>query len=131
MENPATLQDVTGSFERPLTGGEAAVVPDWLGKAWRKLKNAMPALEARMQITDHTSPSWLDEQDVIDVLVAMVERKLRNPDGKRQWGDDSYNETVDTYLSSGRIYVTAEELAGLAPKVEVPENGMYSIPLVW
>jgi hypothetical protein len=75
-------------------------------------------------------PGHLDTEDVIQVLAWMVIRVLRNPEALRQWSDDTYNQTVDTALSSGLLYITDEELADLMPTAPgLPGNGMYSIPL--
>jgi hypothetical protein len=125
--NPAVPQNVTDALERPLTTDETRVLNSWLDTAWRKLRARMPALEARMDLPEG-SPGRLDEGDVRIVVVAMVERKLRNPEGRRSFTGDDYTETVDTALSSGQIYVTDEELRDLAPP-ETGAAGMYSIQL--
>ncbi|PPF56086.1 hypothetical protein C5B94_03970 [Clavibacter michiganensis] len=125
--NPATPQNVTDALERPLTPDETRVLDSWLNTAWRKLRARMPALEARMDLPEG-SPGRLDEDDVRIVLVAMVERKLRNPEGRRSLGTDDYTETIDGVLSSGQIYVTDEELRDLAPPAS-GVSGMYSIQL--
>jgi hypothetical protein len=112
VENPAVLADVEASFERPLTVDEKRVVPAWLGTAWRTLNREVRGVAARLD-------------------VAMVERKLRNPDGYRTWGGDTESSTIDSALSSGKIYVTDEERRSLAP-ADIGAgalNGMYSILL--
>jgi hypothetical protein len=77
-----------------------------------------------------TDPGHLDVDDVNRVVCWMVIRVLRNPEALRQWSDDTYNQTVDTALSSGLLYMTDEDKADLAPYAPgLPVNGMYSIPL--
>jgi hypothetical protein len=127
-EVPAGLEDVRGSFERALTGDEARVIPKWLGTAWRKLKKAVPNLKGRLAL-DESSPAALNVEDVKDVLVAMVERKLRNPDMLRSFGGDTATMTIDAEASAGKIYVTDEEKDSLAVPTAPGDSGMYSIPL--
>lgn len=124
----ADIEDVRGSFERALTADEERVIPKWLGTAWRKLKRAVPNLEGRLAL-DESSPAALDEDDVKDVLVAMVERKLRNPDMLRSFGGDTASMTIDAEASAGKIYATPDELDSLAVPTAPGDNGMYSIPL--
>lgn len=128
MENPATLEHVRSSIERPLTSDEERVIPTWLAKAWRELNRVVPAITARNELPADDL-SHLAEDDVRDVLVAMVERKVRNPDARRQWSGDDYSETVDAALSSGQIYVTETERLSLLPPAPTYGNGIYSIPL--
>ena len=129
MENPATLQHVEDTFERPLTVDEKRVVPGWLGTAWRTLTQEVRGIPARCELVEG-APGHLDEDAVKDVVVAMVERKLRNPDGFRTWNGDTEASTIDSTLSSGQIYVTAQERARLAPSDSSGgAGGFYSIPL--
>lgn len=128
MNNPATPQDVTGSFERSLTSDEQRVLPNWLDKAWRELQRVVPGIPARVALPE-TTLGHLDVDDVIDVVVAMVERKLRNPDGLRSWKGDDYDQTIDVALSSGQIYVSDTERESLMPTAPTFGTGIYSIPL--
>lgn len=128
MENPADLQDVKDSFERPLTPDEERVTPNWLDKAWRELNRVVPAISTRNALPEDDE-NHLTEDSIRDVLVAMVERKLRNPDGRVQWNGDDYGEKMDPSLTSGRIYVTDAEQASLMPPAPSYGQGIYSIPL--
>lgn len=128
IENPATVADVQASFERPLTDDEARVVPTWLGQSWTILTRTIPGLDSRIDLVNDR-PEAVPVEAVVQVLVAMVERKLRNPAGLRSWnGGDNYTETVDQVLSSGQLYPTADEVARLSPPV-ISSGGFYSIPL--
>lgn len=123
---PAGLADVRNSFERALTPDEERVIPAWLGTAWRKLQKAVPGITGRMEL--ESGPAALDTDDVKDVLVAMVERKLRNPDMLRTFNGDTATMTIDSEASAGKIYVTDDERLSLA----IPDHGaagMYSIQL--
>lgn len=128
MENPVTLEDVRGSIERPLTSDEERVIPEWLGKAWRELNRVVPGISVRHAL-DPSEPTYLDADDVADVIVAMVERKVRHPDGVSQWNGDDYGERVDPSMASGRIYVTDQERESLMPAAPSYGGGIYSIPL--
>ena len=128
MDNPANLLDVQDSIERPLTVDEERVVPTWLDRAWRILLREVPGVAFRNALAP-TDPDYLAADDVKDVVVAMVERKVRNADGLRTWAGDDYNQTVDAALSSGQLYVTASERASLMPRNVTSANGIYSIPL--
>ena len=125
-ENPADLAAVQALIERPLTPEEEAAVPGWLKQAWTKLQGRVPGIPARMAL-DPGAPTALDPDLVIGVLAAMVERKVRNPDGLRAYTIDDVVHTVDAALSSGQIAPTQEEIDSLA--VPVPAGGMFSIPL--
>ena len=127
MENPASVQDVVDTIERPLTADEMRVLPSWLARAWRILKREVPGIPERNALPS-TDPAHLPVEDVRDVVVAMVERKARNADGIRTWAGDDYSQTADAAISSGQLYVTADERAGLMPVAMVTEPGMYSIP---
>lgn len=128
MENPVSLEDVRGSIERPLTPDEERVVPTWLGVAWRELNRVVPGISIRNAL-DPTAPTYLSADDVADVVIAMVERKVRHPDGVAQWNGDDYGEKVDPSMASGRIYVTDQERASLMPGAPTYGDGIYSIPL--
>lgn len=122
--NPATPEDVV--LERPLTPTEEAAVPAWLDQAWTILQGDVPGIPARMNLAP-SAPTWLDQDVVVQVLAAMVERKLRNPDGLRSFTIDDTTNTVDATLSTGQLYSTPDERARLA--VPVPGGGAFSIAL--
>ena len=128
MNNPAGLEDVRSSIERPLTTDEERVIPTWLDKAWRELQRVVPGIPARVLLVDDAL-GHLDFDDVKDVVVAMVERKVRNPEGLRTWGGDDSSQTIDAALSSGQIYVTDAERDSLAPAAPSSSGGIFSIGL--
>jgi len=122
---------VQDAFERSLTTDETRVLPAWLDTAWRILKNpnrGVPGLEARLEL-EATDPASLETDDVIDVLVSMVIRKLRNPDGLRSWGGDDYQQVVDQELSAGKIYLTDDERLSLMPPAPPVSSGVFSLQL--
>jgi hypothetical protein len=122
--NPATPEDVV--LERPLTPQEDAAVPRWLDQAWTILQGRVRGLSARMNLPPDQAAA-VSTATVRQVIGAMVERKVRNPDGLRSFTVDDVVHTVDAALSSGQLEPTVGELALLA--VPVPSGGMYSIQL--
>jgi hypothetical protein len=128
VENPATIQDVRNGFERPLTDGEATVVPQWLAIAWPRFRRAVPGLEARIALPED-DVRHIDVDEAKAVIAEMVIRRLRNPDALRTWNDDTYGQTIDTELSAGKIYVTDEEKAQFAVPGSDGTNGVYSMQL--
>lgn len=122
VPNPALRADVEASFERPLSIDETRVVQNWLNQAWTILCATVPSVASRLQA------GTIGRTTVVQVLIAMVERKLRNPNGLRSWDGDNYTETIDQVLSSGQLYPTSDEIARLTPAV-VSAVGIYSIPL--
>jgi hypothetical protein len=127
MENPATLAHVVGTIERPLTEDEKRVIPDWLERAWRELNRVVPGISQRNALS-LAHEQYLATEDVRDVVVAMVERKVRNADARRKWSADDVNEEVDSSIASGQLYVSSAEKAGLMPRF-AETGGLYSIPL--
>lgn len=113
MDNPAGVNDVAALIERPLTPDEERAIPGWLDVALDRLTTAVPGLESRMGLPGE-DPRHVDDGLVKRTLATMVERKVRNAGGLRQYSVDEYGQTVDTYLSSGRIYVSDEELRDFA-----------------
>jgi hypothetical protein len=128
MENPADVNAVRAVVERALTADEVRVLDGWLEVAWQKLLHALPAIPARVEL-DESHPAHLSVEIVKIAVVAMVERKLRNPDMLRSWNGDTSGFTIDSSASSGTIYVSQDELDLLAVRAVPGASGMYSIPL--
>lgn len=124
-----TLEDIQGRIERPLTTDEVRTIPQWIADAETVLAGAVPDLEERMKF-DPAAPRYLSEATVKLVLTRMVERKVRNPQGLRSFDVDGYQQTIDRDLSAGKIYLSADDLAALAPRsIGSVQAGAYSIGL--
>jgi hypothetical protein len=123
VSDPTVDADVVNSLERSLTADEERVLPAWRAQAWTVLKAEVPTLEARL------AAATIDVETVKQVLIAMVDRKLRNPDGLRSYGVDDGTATVDQALSSGQIAPTPAEIARLSPRVPGAAlgTGIFSI----
>lgn len=108
MANPATVEDIEARW-RPLSAQETTNAEALLDDAWALLLGRRPTLEA--DITAAT----VSEENAIRVVVAMVLRVLRNPDGKLEESIDDYSYRRDSATSTGGLYVTSDELADLTP----------------
>lgn len=118
--NPATAQDIADRW-RPLTDDEATVAHAVLGDAWTLLKHRVPTLEDRLD----ADPATLDEALVVMVLVSMVLRVLRNPNGIRQESIQDYSYSRDADGASGLLSVSDSEFDLLVPAGA--ESGAFTI----
>ncbi len=104
MPNPVTLMDLEARW-RPLTPQQALNASAYLDDAWWMLTGRRSTLEADM------AAGTVATGNVVRVVTAMVLRILRNPDGKLEESIDDYRYRRDALVSSGRLHVTADELA--------------------
>lgn len=115
MDVTITVEDVQGRIERPLTVDEVRVIPGWIEDARGVLVDGVPDVEARLALSP-SAPAYLSGETVKRVLRRMVERKVRNPSGLRTFSVDGYDQTVDRENSAGKIYLSGDDLADLAPR---------------
>ena len=108
MANPATTADIEARW-RPLSAQETTNAEALLDDAWALLIARRPTLDADI------AAETVSEANVIRVVVAMVLRVLRNPDGKLEEKIDDYSYRRDSATSTGGLYVTSDELADLTP----------------
>lgn len=108
MPNPATTSDIETRW-RPLTAQETTNATAFLNDAWAILIARRPTLEADM------TAGTVSSANVTRVVVAMVLRVLRNPDGKLEESIDDYSYRRDSAMSTGGLYVSPDELADLTP----------------
>lgn len=108
---------------RPLTPAESAVVPGLSNRAWLRIIAKVPDVYT----------SGIDEAIIQDVMVSMIIRVLKNPDSARiiseSIDDSTDSRTLDSAISSGEMYVSADELVMLTPPAVAPVYGMYVIGL--
>lgn len=108
-----TSGDVASGW-RPLTAAEDAVAVAQIGEATVLLTALVPDLASRSAAL------------VKLVIVKMVRRVLKNPEGWRVapgGSIDDYTEgggTLDNTLSTGELYVSADELAWLGARTANP-----------
>lgn len=120
----AAAVDVAAGF-RPLTAAEALIVPTLLGRAEAILIASVPSLLTRV------GDGSLSVDLVVLTEAAMVERVLRNPNGRRQestsLGALSESWTIDNAVSSGALYASEVEVARLSPTARRPLPGSVRI----
>lgn len=119
MASPwATPENITDAWvgERVPELDDDALLSNWIGKAERKLRSDLPDLVSRLA-EDPPLPDLAD--NVTDVVVAMVSRVLRNPEGVRSRQESEGPFAVSTTFGGdtpGGLYVTDDELALLSTR---------------
>jgi hypothetical protein len=135
MTNPvADITRLEAAFERPLVEGtklrEKTAAAQWLDDAWGIVQDEIPGVVRRMAL-DESDPAYLRTESVARVVVAMVVRVLRNPDARRQLGEDTFQETIDQAVSSGQLYISEVErgrmLAGAEGASAAYLPGVYNV----
>lgn len=135
MANPvADITRLEAAFERPLVEStelkEQSAATQWLDDAFGIVCEEIPGVESRMALAP-SEPAHLSAERVARVVVAMVVRVLRNPDARRQLGEDTYQETIDAAVSTGQLYITEAErgrlLAGAAGNAAVALPAVYNV----
>lgn len=118
---------------RPLTAGEAALITGLSGKAWRHIKTRFPDIEITTTVYPPAVEPLVSPDVVRDVMGSMIIRVLKNPDSLRirseSIDDHTDAATLDAAISSGELYLTADEVALLTPAPVVPSYGMYVMGL--
>ncbi|WP_144795700.1 hypothetical protein [Microbacterium paludicola] len=117
----AGIERLEAAFERPLVETaelkERTAASQWLDDAWGIVQDEIPGVVRRMDL-DESDPSHLRKESVARVMVAMVIRVLRNPDARRQLGEDTFQETVDAAVSTGQLYISETERGRLLASSE-------------
>ena len=109
MANPITLSDVEDRFYRPLTDRELINTKAWLSDAWWLLTARLPNLEANL------TAELIPLANVRRVVVAMVHRLLKNPEGFVTESIDDYSYRRATLVASGALSLEHDERALLIP----------------
>lgn len=135
MTNPvADIARLERAFERPLVETtelkERSAATQWLDDAFGIVCEEIPGVLARMALPT-TDPSHLASERVARVVVAAVIRVLRNPDARRQLGEDTFQETIDAAVSTGQLYITETErgrlMAGALGDTAAALPGVYNV----
>lgn len=108
--NPATVDDIVNRW-RPLSDQEWANAEYLLDDAWALLHSPTKAPNLDADIT----AGAVSKGNAVRVIVAMVLRVLRNPEGFLEESIDDYRYRRDSLISSGALHVTAAELAAVVP----------------
>lgn len=118
---------------RPLATDEAALIPGLSNKAWTRIKARFPDIEVTTSIVPPALEPVISVDVVQDVMGSMIIRVLKNPDSLRirseSIDDHTDAATLDAAISSGEMYLTADEIALLTPAPVAPVYGMYVMGL--
>lgn len=114
----ATVDDVEAVW-RPLDADERPQAERLLALASSLVRTRVRSVDDRVA----TDPAFADV--VTTVVAGVVVRVLVNPDGLTQRSEGPFSATFST--GSGRLYLTAEDVAALSPRVAL--GGVYSVPL--
>lgn len=129
MANWTTAEEVVAAWIGDDAPTDLAKVENWIGKAERLLRSKVPDLAARVVADPVTEPDLL--ANAIDVVVSMVQRVFRNPEGvrQRQEGTGPFTGSV-TYGGDqpGALWVTDAELAMLS--VAGSSKGAFTIDMI-
>ena len=106
------------------------LIETWIGKAEREIRTRVPDIQVRIDAEAEEDPPSADLLETAqDVVVAMVTRVFRNPEGIRQT-----NVTTGPYTASktyggdvpGGLGLTDEELA----KLQGIRGGAFTIDMI-
>lgn len=106
---PSQIREAAYGLEIPAGADADKAISRVISKAQARLKDRFPNLDERIA-AGHPSADT-----VTGVIEDMVLRVLRNPNGYRSVAIDDYNRTIDSALSAGRLYLSEDEAALLAP----------------
>lgn len=112
-----TANDVIGSWIGDGAPTDTVLVGTWIGRVERMIRRSVPDLQARLDDEAALVPASTELLDVTrDIVVAVVQRIFRNPEGvrTRQESTGPLAGSV-TYGGSepGGISLTGDELASL------------------
>ena len=122
--------DVTGAWIGEGVPTDTTQIQAWIGKAEREIKYRVPDIQTRITAEGAEVPARTDLLDTAkDVVVAMVTRVFRNPEGIRQT-----NVTTGPYTASktyggnqpGGLGIADEELAKLQGK----RGGAFTVSMI-
>lgn len=119
--------EVTGAWIGPDAPTDMALVGTWVDKAERLIRSKVPDIQARIDAATETDLL----SNVQDIVVAMVQRVFRNPEGvrQRQEGTGPFTGSV-TYGGDqpGALWITDAELGMLS--VAGSAGGAFTIDMI-
>lgn len=108
-----TAQDVIDSWIGSDGPTDVASIEVWVGRAERLVRSVVPDLQARLDVEAALVPPVTDLLDSVrDVVVSMVERKFRNPEGVRTRQESTGPFSGSVTLGGdqpGELWLTDEE----------------------
>jgi len=123
MDNPATLDDLTGrGYVLP---SDPVVAQTRLDASWRALQRELRANGTSVDAVLATG--WATDQDLADVVADATMRVLDNPDGVQQESTavDDYSESRTYANTTQDLYFTAAEIRRLLPPIPTAGSMKY------
>lgn len=128
MESWTAPSDVTNAWIGEGAPTDAGKIQTWIDKAEREIRDSVPGIQARIDAQELESRTDLLET-VKDVVVAMVTRVFRNPEGIRSINDGTgpFTNSI-TYGGDtpGGLTLTERELS----KLSGARGGAFGIDLI-
>ena len=123
--NPATVADLEARSFRTLTDAEKTTAAAYIEDAWFMLIGYRPIIGTRLDpdVTDPIDEAF--QNNVKRLIVAIVRRVVDNPDGILEEEGDDYRYRKDSVVSTGRLYVSKEEIETLLPSLG--SDGAFTI----
>ena len=132
MQITVTAEDIEKVW-RPLTDEEATLIPGLSNRAWLRIQARFPDIETNTAPVQPATEPLVSTDLVADVMGSMIVRVLKNPESLRVRSEsiDDHTDaaTFDAAISSGEMYLTADEIQLLTPAPIVPVYGMYVMGL--
>lgn len=131
MASWATPNDVLDAWIGEGIPDDEGQVQTWIDKAEREIRFRVPGIQGRIDAEALLIPTVTDLRDTaVDVVVSMVTRVFRNPEGIRQ-----RNTTTGPYTESatyggdvpGGLGITDDELSKLQG---VRSRGAYTVSMI-
>lgn len=122
--------DVTDAWIGEGAPTDTVKIQTWINKAEREIRESVPGIQARIEAEEHETPSRTDLLETAkDVVVAMVTRVFRNPEGIRSINDVTGPFTKSTTYGGdtpGGLTLTERELS----KLSGARGGAFAIDLI-
>lgn len=121
---PQAIRDAAYGIDIPAGDVVDLQLAALIAKAEVRLNAKIPTLAGRFE------SGAVSAQLVGGVVEDMVLRVAKNPQALRSFGIDDFQATIDNAVSSGLLYVSADELAMLSPGSGRPSVGsiMLGVP---
>ena len=108
-----TAQDVLDSWIGDDKPADVAALTTWVGRAERLVRSVVPDVQLRLDVEAGLEPPVSDLLDSVrDVVVSMVERKFRNPEGVRTRQESTGPFSGSVTLGGdqpGELWITDDE----------------------
>ena len=118
LANPASIADVTKRAFRTLSATETDSATELIDDAWYMLIGSAvgdKVLAALTVTSEHPTVDPVFKRNVVRILATSVVRVVHNPTGNLETEGDDYRERKDVAVSSGRLYISTDEIAELFP----------------